>query len=50
MELLLHAAVLLIGAVVLILGYFGQDLLERWSAWQRFKAFVWERLRGLFTR
>ena len=46
----LHAIVLLVGALVLILGFAGEDLLARWSKWQRLKAFAREGLRGLFRR
>jgi len=47
MEPLLHAIVMLVVVIGVIVGLAGEDLLARWSTWQRFKAFVREKLRGL---
>jgi hypothetical protein len=50
MEPFLHVIVLLVAALVFKVGFAGDELLACWPPWRRFKAFVRERLRGLFGR
>ena len=50
MEPFLHAIVLLVVALGVIVWLAGDELLARWSKWQRLKSFAREGLRGLFKR
>jgi hypothetical protein len=50
MEPFLHAIVLLVAAIGVFVCFAGEELLARWSVWQRLKSFARERLRGLFKR